>query len=499
MRNSATAAIAATLLAIGIGVGYGMAHLGAHRARDMPAQGGTGTGNAPAVADVAPDAQRRVLYWYDPMYPQQKFDRPGKSPYMDMALVPKYADADSGGVAVDPQVAQSLGLRLAAVTRESIGADIKAVATVGYNERDVSIVQARTAGFVERVYARAPGDVVAANAALADVLVPEWAGAQAEFLAVKSTGDASLAQAAKQRLRLLGMSEALIAQVERTGSPHAILTITSPASGVIQELGIRAGMSVTPGVTLARVNGIGTVWLEAAVPELHAASLQIGRAVRATFAAYADETFTGRIAAVLPEANRETRTLRVRMEFANPKLKLKPGMFGEVAIAGRKDDMLVVPSEAVVRTGTRALVFVADGKGRFRPVEIVAGREVDGKLVVRQGLDEGQQVVASGQFLIDSEANLRGLTTAASNDPRASHSGAAFAEAAGTIVDIGKGQITIAHGPVPALDWPSMTMSFAVDAQAVAGLRKGDRVAFGFDKTDAGYAIRSIAKQGSAS
>ena len=167
---------------------------------------------------AAPAAERKVLYWYDPMVPTQRFDKPGKSPFMDMQLVPRYADegeaqAGAPGVSVSPQALQALGVRLATAERRAIGSAIETVATVQLNERDVSIVQARSGGFVERVYARAPGDVVAAGAPLADLFHPEWLAAQQEYLAVRATGDAGLAVATKQRLVLLGMPAALIERV----------------------------------------------------------------------------------------------------------------------------------------------------------------------------------------------------------------------------------------------------------------------------------------------
>ena len=364
-----------------------------------------------AASSNGAQAGRKVLYWYDPMYPQHRFDKPGKSPFMDMPLVPKYAgDEAEGSVRIDPTLSQNLGMRLAPVERASLATGVTAVATVGLNQRDVAIVQARTAGFVERVYARAPGDVINAGAPLADLLVSEWAGAQQEYLAVKATGDAELTAAARERLLLLGMSEAQIARIEQSGHARAVMTITAPIGGVIQELGVRAGMSVMPGMTLARINGLRTVWLEAAVPEAQAAILETGRPVEARFTAYPGKVFEGKIAAVLPEANVETRTLRVRMEFPNPQQLLKAGMFAQVQIAGSAQETLVVPSDAVIRTGKRSVVFVSGRPGEFRPVEIEVGHERDGKLVVLSGLEEGQQVAVSGQFLIDSEASFRGMT-----------------------------------------------------------------------------------------
>jgi len=398
------------VLAAGAGLGWGAAQW-------------RGAGR-PATAEASPPtagtmAERKVLYWYDPMFPTQKFDKPGKSPFMDMELVPRHADegeagaAASPGLAVSIQAQQALGLRLAGVERRTLGAEADVVGTVQLNDRDVSLVQARTAGFVERAYARAPGDVVAAGAPLVDVLNPDWLGAQQEYLAVKSTHDAALTQAARQRLVLLGMSAAVIEQVDRSGQPALLQTITAPGGGVITELAVRAGMSVAPGMTLARINGLDTVWLEAALPQAQAALMQPGQAVEARLSALPGEVVKGHITAVLPETNRDTRTLRVRIELPNRSRHLKAGMFAQVSVRGIGRPALVVPAEAVIRTGRRALVYVAEPPGRFRPVEVQVGDQVGDQIVVLGGLAEGQQVVASGQFLLDSEASLQGVLAGA--------------------------------------------------------------------------------------
>jgi Cu(I)/Ag(I) efflux system membrane fusion protein len=369
----------------------------------------------PVVAAGAP-AERKVLYWYDPMSPQQHFDKPGKSPFMDMMLVPRYADdaasAATGSVRIDPRVAQSLGMRTVEVKRETLSVPLTVLATVGFNERDVAIVQSRTAGFVERVRPLAPGDVVAAGTTIAEVLVPEWAGAQQEFLALRASGDAALTAASRQRLRLLGMPDALIADVERSGRVRATQSISAPIAGVVQELDVRNGMSLAAGATLARINGIATMWMEAALPESQASMLAPGRAVEARLAAYPGEVFHGSVNAVLSDINRDTRTLRVRMSFPNPRQRLKAGMTAQVSLPAGGVPELVVPSEAVVRTGQRTLVFVVEADGRYRPVAVELGRELGDKLVVRQGLSEGQRIVSSGQFLVDSEASLAGVLPA---------------------------------------------------------------------------------------
>jgi Cu(I)/Ag(I) efflux system membrane fusion protein len=303
------------------------------------------------------------------------------------------------------------------VSKRTIAAQVDAVATVQWNDRDVSIVQARTSGFVQKVYGRAVGDVVAAGAPIADVLNPDWSGAQGEYLAVRATKDEALIAAARKRLLLLGMSEALIATVERTNTVMGVQTLLAPRAGMIAELGVRDGMTLSAGAMVARINGLATVWLEAAVPEAQLAAIKIGQMADARFAALPGEVLHGKVNAVLPEQDREARTTRVRIELPNPGLRLKPGLVAQVRLQGPSSEALVLPSEAVIRTGRRALVMLQDAPGKFRPVEVQLGTEQGDELVISGGLNEGQQVAASGQFLLDSEASLRGIesgTTAGS-------------------------------------------------------------------------------------
>jgi len=366
------------------------------------------TGMAPSMAASAPKA----LYWYDPMFPQQKFDKPGKSPFMDMQLVAQYADdkADAQTLRVDPGQTENLGVRLATVSRGMLATRVMASGVLGFNERDGAVVQARTPGFGERVYTLAPGDVLKPDAALADVLVPEWAAAQEEFLALKRVGDSALLAAARQRLRLTGMPPALIAQVERSGKVQPVLTVTSPVGGVLQTLNVRQGMTLALGETLAQVNGLGSVWLTVAVPEAQAAAVAPGQTVEARLPAYVGEVFKGTVSTILPQTNADSRTLQVRVELANPGARLRPGLTAQVSLEqGIDQHVLWVPGEAVIRTGHQALVMLAEEGGHYRPVEVRTGPENDGQTAILQGLQEGQQVVSSGQFLLDSEASLKGL------------------------------------------------------------------------------------------
>ncbi|EJM62847.1 efflux RND transporter periplasmic adaptor subunit [Pseudomonas sp. GM48] len=455
---------------------------------------------APEKGPDSPD-ERKVLYWYDPMYPQQKFDKPGKSPFMDMQLVPQYASGagDRASVSIDPGLTQNLGLRFATVIRGIFDSSLEVTGVLVFNERDVAVIQARTAGFVERVYAHAPGDVLKANAPLADILVPEWAAAQTEFLALRRNGDADLLAAARQRLRLTGMPATLITQVERGGKVQPYLTLTSPIGGVLQELNVRAGMTVAAGETLARVNGLSSVWLAVAVPESDAGSITVGQAVEARLPAFPGKILSGEVSAILPETNPDSRTLRVRVELPNPDGRLRPGLTAQVRLSrSTENSVLWVPSEAVIRTGRRALVMLAEDVGRYRPVEVQPGQESDGKTAILKGLEEGQKVVTSGQFLLDSEASLKGIVASSQEESAPNAAASSLHEADGQIVEINDKEVTLAHGPFKTLGMPGMTMTFPLASPALRqGLKTGDKVRVAVSQTDDGLRVERLEKSGS--
>lgn len=444
--------------------------------------------------------ERKALYWYDPMNPQQKFDKPGKSPYMDMQLIPQYASGveDRAAISIDPSLTQNLGLRYATVTRGVFETSLDVTGVLAFNERDVAVIQARTPGFVERVYAHAPGDVLKANAALADILVPEWAAAQTEFLALMRNGDANLLAATRQRLRLTGMPVALITQVERTGKIQPNLTLTTPISGVLQELNVRAGMTVATGDTLARVNGLGSVWLAVAVPESDAGSITVGQGVEARLPAFPGTLLNGKVSAILPETNPDSRTLRVRVELPNPDGRLRPGLTAQVRLnRSTGQNLLWVPSEAVIRTGRRALVMLAETAGRYRPVEVNVGQESDGKTAILKGLEEGQRVVTSGQFLLDSEASLKGIVAPVQEESPPSEAVASLHEADGQIIEINDKNVTLAQGPFKTLGMPGMTMTFPLASPAlIQGLKAGDKVRVAVSQTDDGLRVERLDKSG---
>jgi len=445
--------------------GYGLYWLGMNRGMEM------------AGAPPAP-AGKKVLYWHDPMVPGQRFDKPGKSPFMDMPLVPVYEDGGgaSGGVSIDPRMQQSLGVRTAEVTKSVVTPVVEAVGTVGYNERDVAVVQARSNGFVEKLFVRAPLEPVRKGQPLAELYVPDWVAAQEEYLSARrlaGTRMEGLIDGARQRMRLAGMSEEQIREIETTGKVQARVVAHAPIDGVVAELGAREGMTVMSGAPLFRINGLRTVWVNAEVRESEAAQVKVGNAVEARASALPGKVFRGKVSAILPEVNPATRTLKARVELANPEGELKPGMFASVNFTpAARQEVLVVPSEAVIQTGSRSVVVVARPDGRFASVEVQTGAEANGNTEIRKGLAAGDKVVVSGQFLIDSEASLR-AGEARMDAPGHKGTGKVVA------VDAAGGHVELDHEAISSLQWPRMTMGFMVENKAqLAKLKKGDVVEF---------------------
>ena len=488
-RTLMMALVGAVFVAAG---GYGLYSLGMTSGMKMATPD-------PAASGASQD--RKVLYWHDPMVPGQKFDKPGKSPFMDMQLVPVYGDegGDAGGVSVSSRVQQNLGIRTAEAVSGEIAPVVEATGSVAYNERDVAMVQARAAGFVEKLHVRAPLDAVRRGQALVDLYVPDWVAAQEEYLGVRRMGGPGLEglrEGAVQRMRLAGMDEAQVHLVESSGRTHPRMTLAAPIDGVVAELSVREGMTVMAGAPLFRINGLATVWVNAEVAENVAAMVRPGTAVEARAAALPGRTFKGKVSAILPEVNAATRTIKARVELANPGGALVPGMFVTVSFsqATRRPSVLV-PTEAVIQTGRRSVVVLADagagGQQVLGPVDVEIGAESNGMTEIRKGVAVGQKVVVSGQFLIDSEASLRATTTRLAE-------GTETHTAEGKVEAIDKGTVTLSHGPVPALKWGSMTMEFKLPKEgAPKDLKPGATVSFEFVQTPQGeYAITAIRPAG---
>ncbi|OWQ91891.1 efflux transporter periplasmic adaptor subunit [Roseateles aquatilis] len=552
MKRATTVSV---LIAAGALLAVGGFVIGRSSARGDGERAPTPSARASSAGD------RQVLYWHDPMVPGPRFDKPGKSPFMDMQLVPVYAgDAaggGDGGVRISPTVLQNLGVRAARVQRAEVGSTFDAVGTVQFNERLNVDVQTRVAGYVEHLAVRAAMERVRQGQPLATVFAPEWLGPQNEWLALRRAGAAAdLVTAARERMRALSIPDELVGQSERTGTAMARFTLRAPIDGVVAELGVREGVQVTPGATLFRLAGLNKVWVTVDVPEAQAPRLERGQQVTAVLSADATRSFAGKLTEILPQVDAGTRSVRARFEVDNKGGGLIPGMLLRLQVAGAPRVRLTLPTEAVIRTGARTVVVVRGGEGGFAQREITLGIELGDRVEVLDGLREGDEVVVSGQFLIDSEARLKsalggGATTpsAAPMTPTApttpagptaasvpaspamtpmststgstgsmgsggsagsiSSTGSAGSatsatqglfHAEGTIEQIDADSVTISHGPVPALRWPAMTMSFgAGDAAARRGLKVGDRIRFEFRQSgESDWALVSTRKTGDA-
>ncbi len=322
-----------------------------------------------AAQPASGGAERQVLYWYDPMVPGQRFDKPGKSPFMDMELVPRYADEqqDDGGVTISARQQQNLGVRTTAAQLRELNLQLDAYGSVATDERGVQVIAARANGLIDKLYVRASQQQVKKGQALAQLWIPDWSAAQQEYLAIRKLGDSALTSAARQRLGLQFMPEAIIRQVERSGQPQTRITITAPESGFINKLDAREGMQVTATQGLFELASLDPVWMVIDYPQAQAGLLQVGDAVAASSASWPGERFTGEVSELLPNVDPLTRTFKARIVLKNPQQRLKPGMYLQVQLAqnaGAKP-VLAIPQEALIGSGDRNRVLVAEGNGQL--------------------------------------------------------------------------------------------------------------------------------------
>jgi Cu(I)/Ag(I) efflux system membrane fusion protein len=363
----------------------------------------------PAGAHAGHGEERKVLYWYDPMYPDRKFDKPGKSPFMDMDLVPRYAeDGEGAGIRIDPAQTRNLGVRTEKARRGRLVFARDIPANVEFNAYRLARVQPRADGFVEKTYDLAVGDTVRAGQALAEITVPAWAADQSEYLLLRAQRAApEIVRGVRERLRLSGMPEEMLKTVDDTGRVQTGLTVRTPLDGVITSLDVYPGMNVDKGMTLATVQGTNPVWVTADVPErdIH---LVGGDRVRVAIPAYPDRVFFSESATLLPKADLATRTVPLRLTLGNADGLLKPGLTASIRLRGESGESLLIPAQSLIDLGDEQRVVVRTADGAFVPRLVQVLRSSRDATAVLDGLEEGDEVVVSGLFLIDSEANLRG-------------------------------------------------------------------------------------------
>ncbi|KLU20506.1 RND transporter MFP subunit [Caballeronia mineralivorans PML1(12)] len=503
VRTVAAVFAAAVLLGAGYIVGT------RHSATDAPMASAAAATPSEPGDKVDPKTGRKVLYWHDPMTPNQHFDKPGKSPFMNMELQPVFADeGGSSGIRVDSGLQQNLGIRYATVRRQGTAEGFDAVGTTQFDESTADVVQSRVTGYIDHLYASAPMQRVAKGAPIASLFVPDWLAPQEEYLALKRGGmDDALLEAARARMRAMSIPEGFIASLDRSGKAQTHVTLFAQEAGVLTELNVRDGAMVVPGQTLAKVAGLSKLWLIVEIPESLALQVQPGMVVDAAFAGDPSQHFSGHIREILPGISTDSRTLQARLEIDNAGQKLTPGMLMRARISGAKPvSRLLVPSEAVITTGKRTIVIVRNNDGRMQPVVVTVGNDAGDNTEVTSGLTEGQQVVASGQFLIDSEASLKSIlpklegSAAPGASAPASASASASAPAAaqtyettGKVEKITSSDITFSHQPVPALGWGAMTMTFGKPSPAAfPEIKTGESVHFVFRQSDDGYQLTKV-------
>ncbi|OJW25465.1 MAG: hypothetical protein BGO49_16235 [Planctomycetales bacterium 71-10] len=379
--------------------------------QSMPAEAGQG-----AVSGAAKDASgRKVLYWYDPMAPGKQFDKPGKSPFMDMDLVPKYADEaggeDAGGgkpvVTLTAGNLQKMGVRTGKVTKVSLGRANRATGIVKENERSRRDIASQVEGRVTDLKVSALGDAVNAGQPFYTLYSPELLTLQNDYIVALETGLKDIAAAARKRMKLLGVDDGVLDGIEKGRKAMDEVPFTIPADGILSKLEIRRGAYLMAGTMVGSIEDLSSVWVEAAVPEGDLSAVEVGDAATVTLSGKA-EPYEAKVDYVYPDISPESRTGRVRLVIENEDGRLKPA--GYVAVNFGTQGMaegLSVPSEAVLRGGGGPHVIMALGDGKFQAREVRTGATAEGMTQILDGLSEGEEVVTSAQFLIDSESSLR--------------------------------------------------------------------------------------------
>jgi Cu(I)/Ag(I) efflux system membrane fusion protein len=344
----------------------------------------------------------------------------GTMPMKEMEAMPGMSGAPSGAVVVPAVMRQLIGVRSASVTYASLGQEIRAVGTVGYDERGLTQVTVKTSGWVRAVFVDSIGRPVHKGDPLFTLYSPDLLATQDEYLlAVKMQGQlatsplaavkanaVSLVASSRERLHLWDVTDLQISKLERRGTAEPVLTVYAPASGIVLKREALPGKYVEPGTILYEVADLSTVWISADIYESEVAAVRLNQPASVTFAAYPGKTFRGNVSYIYPSLNTEARTVRVRVELSNPGLKLKPGMYGNVALQTDAVRTLVVPKEAVLETGLRQLVFLDRGQGRYEPASVKLGRRNQDDVEVLEGLKAGDRIVTSANFLLDAESKL---------------------------------------------------------------------------------------------
>src|SRR3990167_1317683 len=436
--------------------------------------------------------EKKPLYWVDTMEPTIHYPGPGKS-RMGMELVPVYPDEESDqySIRISPTVINNLGIRTVAVTQGPLTRHIETVGYIEPNETQISHIHSYADGWIRKLFVKTVDQPVKKDQILMQIYSPVLISAQQEYLLASKSDDASLVEGSIKKLQSLHISEPQIQQLKTSKKVNQLIDIISPQDGVVTALNIREGMRITPDTEMMSLVDLSSIWMIAQVFEEQANWVKVGEAASARLPAFPDKIWKGEVEYVYPEVDSTTRTLKVRFRFNNPEGILKPNMYANIILfAEAKSNILSIPLEALIRSsqGSRVIVLLSNGRFQVRPV--MTGIESGEQIEIISGLNAGEKVVASGQFLIDSEANLNAGLQRLETPSQTSNS-----QPWSNIIIEGKGiikaihtsgnSVTLQHEPIPILSWPEMTMDFSIDKNvALNQLKVGDHVQFTFRKED---------------
>ena len=408
-------------------------------------------------------SEQKPLYWVAPMDANYRRDKPGKSP-MGMDLIAYYADNGSGPdegvgtIRISANVINNLGVRTVSAEVKTLHTQINTVGYVTFDEDKLVHIHPRVEGWIEKLYVKAVGDPVKKDQPLYDIYSPELVNAQEEFVLALDRKNRRLITAAENRLVALQLPESAISKLKKSRKVQQNITFYAPQNGVIENLKIREGFFVKPGSTLMSIGDLSQVWVVAEVFERQANQVVQGTAVTMTLDYLPGKTWQGKIDYVYPILDAKTRTVKVRLRFNNENGEFKPNMFAQIIIhTSSNEEALLIPKEALIRTGNQDRVVLALGEGNFKSVAVSVGRFDSDNVEILSGLSAGEKVVSSAQFLLDSESSKT------SDFKRMSHESVpstVWVDARIISLMADHKMLTLAHDAIPAWDWPEMTMDF---------------------------------------
>ncbi len=457
--------------------------------------------------DTGKPVEKKPIYWVAPMDANYRRDKPGKSP-MGMDLVPVYADGGSGDdsgpgtIKISPDVVNNLGVRVAKAQYGTLQNKISTVGYVNYDEDELVHIHPRVQGWIEKLYVKAAGDPVIKGEPLYDIYSPELVNAQEEYLLALERNNRRLKQAAEDRLKALQLPLKAINQLKKYRKVKQNVTFYAPESGVIDNLNIRQGFFVKPGKTLMSIGKLDPIWVEADVFESQSSLVTEGIPVTMTLDYEPGKQWKGNVDYIYPSLNPKTRTLKVRLRFSNKDEELKPNMFAQVIIFPKDNKQsILVPKEAVIRTGSKERVVLALGKGHFKSIEVKVGRYDSDSAEILAGLDAGEKVVTSAQFLLDSESSkssdfMRMNHPLADEIPKDNDNATPESATVNGIINsimLQHRMINIHRGPIKKWGRPAATVDFVVSKDLVMdGLKKGEKINFTFHMKDGQFIITEI-------